>query len=132
LTALRQGVYPWQEQQQKCDAIRKQPTLIPGATIFPEETYPPISKSSYGVNIPRDEIKRAAALNNDNRKILLFVYGCIDYALTTDPTRHRQTGFILSVTRIPGGFVAIDDTDIPASELHLLPASPMSRASYAD
>jgi len=93
------GPYPFEEQQKRCDEIRKQP-IGGGITLFPGERYPDKSgfgKFCIGVNLPPDEIEKALLTNPEHRYLSLSVVGCLDYTFATDPEKHHQTRFIFEV-----------------------------------
>ncbi len=117
------GAFPLEEQKRRCSEIRNQP-VASGFTLFPGESFPSnigINSYSFGTNASREEIEKGAATSSDEKQIMLYVVGCIDYTFPTDATKHHQTGFVLEVMRdriLPT--ITLDDGIIPISRLSLI------------
>lgn len=127
------GLFPWQEQQRRCDEIRNQP-FGTGFTLFPNESFPNnigVGEWSFGTNASRDDIEKGALTSVDKKQLLLYVVGCIDYTFPTDATTHHQTGFILEVRRDRLLPVTFEDGIIPIDRLSLM-ESAMNAGRHAD
>jgi hypothetical protein len=124
---------PFTMHERRCEEVRAAQSNW-DYTLFPDESFPDtekIGKWSMGVNLAKAEIQAAIESSNPEGVILLYVGGCIDYVVPSDPLTKHQTKFFYTIRQHGMSQINVDQGHINAGLLNLSKTI-MGRSNSAD